>query len=749
MKKSIIILATSFVVFFLALFMVTKLEIISNMEDMLPSDSESMKASLEFNKHFDGQDQAIVVIKYKDDSDLNEALAQEFTSELASNLKNEPYIQSLLYKINMGEIMPYAWAYVDFEKYEDMKKAMDSDDFSKMQGILKDLQKDLESADEHTQEYLTNEDKTHYMIIVKPNIDGDDFMAMRGRFYEGVHENINRLLNKEKYKSLEAGLTGGVFIQDIEADTAAFEGLFGTMAITLILILLVLIIFFKGLKLPLLSVYPLLLGAVLAAASAYIIYGSLNMFSVSFALLLLGLGIDFAVHLLTRYQEERARGLKLYEAVKISQKSTGGSIIFGAATTAFAFASFAFAKFKAFEQMGIISAVGLVFLCISMLVLIPEIIRVFDRKRKRVRKQINMNWLGNLTKASLNRPYLIIVFLVLVTISLVTFVKDTKIETNITAVYPDDIASLKWAGEVENAFDYNTDTITIYADNDQELFTAVNNLSKSDDIEKIDSIFDYMPKNMDDKLDIILNLDMMLKSKGIDAFKELKLEEMTIHDLPNDIKRNYIGDSGKIRAEIIPSIDIYDREKYDNLMVSVDDEMGRRPTGMPTLFNEITKLVKEDILKISTICFLAVFILGWIIFKKARHGFLTVIPLALTIYITLGLLPIFNIEINVFSIAAFPLVIGIGIDSSIHLLHRLNETSELSIPEKVKNTGLAIILTGITTIIGFGSLSLINHPGMANLGLTVVVGIFVCIILTLTVIPVGYISLNKSDEKNN
>jgi len=77
------------------------------------------------------------------------------------------------------------------------------------------------------------------------------------------------------------------------------------------------------------------------------------------------------------------------------------------------------------------------------------------------------------------------------------------------------------------------------------------------------------------------------------------------------------------------------------------------------------------------------------------------------------------------------------------LIHRLKDDCELTLSQKVSNTGKAVILTALTSIIGFGSLANINHPGMSNLGLTVAVGMTLSIIFTLTVIPVGYTYLNK------
>ncbi|MDA3847439.1 MAG: MMPL family transporter, partial [Vallitaleaceae bacterium] len=180
------------------------------------------------------------------------------------------------------------------------------------------------------------------------------------------------------------------------------------------------------------------------------------------------------------------------------------------------------------------------------------------------------------------------------------------------------------------------------------------------------------------------------------------------------------------------------RERYDDLVMAIEDEIGRSPVGLATIMNEITLLVKEDMILISGICFGLVFMISWVAFKKLRLALLTTLPLVHTIYITLGILPVMGVEINVFSIAAFPLIIGIGIDSGIHLIHRLNEESVLTIAEKVMETGKAIMLTAFTTIIGFGSLANINHPGMANLGLTVAIGMSISMVLTLVLIPLGY-----------
>ena len=746
MKKNKIILMISMIIFLFAVFAVSQLEIESNMEDMLPNDSESLIATQAFNKYFDSSDQMMVIITadeeyLTDDPELFHETSKQFMQDFSTVLREEEYIKSVMYKIDLNEMKEFEWAFLDLSIYKDITTAIDKTDVHTIENILKEVDQSNDVADR--EEYIQSETEKHYMMIIKPLIDQKNFIESREEFYTGINDHIDRLINEERYKHLTVGLTGGAFIQDLESDKIAFDSLLETMIITISLILIVVIVFFGNLKLPALAMYPLLLGALLAGACAYLIYGSINMFSVSFALLLMGLGIDFAVHILARYQEEKLNGKSLDEAVMIAKKSTGSSIVIGAITTAIAFGAFSIAKFKAFEEMGIISAIGLICLCLVMLILIPVLIKLFDRSNSKIRTRKMFVWLEQYTDLITKHGKWVVVTIIMVCIGLFTTVMDTDMETELSAIYPDNLPSLEWVETVEEAFNHNINSLSLYVDDLKLLERVVDQLEKREDIKKVDSILNYLPSDMTEKLTVIQRLDIYLKTYDMDLFSEYHLKEMTINDLPNEIQNNYLGKEGKLRLEVVPNIDIYNQEDYEKLMTGIEDIVGRQPVGIPTIMNEVTLLVKEDMIKISFICLMIVFAVAWIAFKKIRYAVLTVIPLILTLYTTLGVLPILNIQINIFSIAAFPLIIGIGIDSAIHLIHRLEDNCELALSQKVSNTGKAIMLTALTSIIGFGSLANINHPGLSNLGLTVAVGMILSIIFTLTVIPIGYTYLNK------
>ncbi|MBI9014329.1 MAG: MMPL family transporter [Clostridiales bacterium] len=746
MKKNKIILMISMIIFLLALYAVSHLEIESNMEDMLPSDSESLMATQSFNKYFDSSDQVMIIVTadelYLDDAQQAfHETSKQFLEELSEILKKEDYINSVMYKIDLNEIKEFEWAYLDASVYESITFAIDQNNIQAIETILKEVEQSKHTIDKN--EYIVSETKKHYMMMIKPLIDQKNFIESREAFYAGVNNHIDRLIQEDRYKTLDVGLTGGAFIQDLESDKIAFDSLFETLIVTILLILIVVIAFFGSLKLPALAMYPLLLGTLLAGACAYLIYGSINMFSISFALLLMGLGIDFAVHILARYQEEKLNGKSLDDAVMIAKKSTGSSIVIGAITTAIAFGSFSIAKFKAFEQMGIISAIGLICLCLVMLILIPVLVRLFDKSSSKIRTKRMFAWLEHYTNWISKHGKLVVITILLICIGLFSTVMDTKMETELSAIYPDDLPSLEWVEVVEEAFNHNINSLSLYVDDFESLVRVVDELKNREDIKNVDSLLDYLPSHMTKKLTVVSRLDDYLKTYGMDLFTEYQLKEMTINDLPKEIKNNYIGKEGKLRLEVVPNIDIYNQKDYEVLMAAIKEIAGRQPVGIPTIMNEVTLLVKEDMIKISIVCLIIVFVVAWIAFKKMKYAMLTVLPLILTLYFTLGILPLLKIQINVFSIAAFPLIIGIGIDSAIHLIHRLEDDSELLLSQKVSNTGKAIILTALTSIIGFGSLANINHPGMSNLGLTVVVGMAMSIVFTLTVIPMGYAFLNK------
>jgi predicted RND superfamily exporter protein len=98
-----------------------------------------------------------------------------------------------------------------------------------------------------------------------------------------------------------------------------------------------------------------------------------------------------------------------------------------------------------------------------------------------------------------------------------------------------------------------------------------------------------------------------------------------------------------------------------------------------------------------------------------------------------GLMGYLGIPLNPANIMTLPLLIGIGVTNGIHVLNRVAEEQTPSILSR--STGKAVLISGLTTIAGFGSLALGQHRGLQSLGYLMATGLATCMIAGLTLLP--------------
>ena len=120
-------------------------------------------------------------------------------------------------------------------------------------------------------------------------------------------------------------------------------------------------------------------------------------------------------------------------------------------------------------------------------------------------------------------------------------------------------------------------------------------------------------------------------------------------------------------------------------------------------------------------------------FRSLGSVILALLPVAIGSLWLGGVMGWFNIPFNPANIMTLPLVIGIGVTNGIHILNRFAEEQTPSI--LAKSTGKAVLVSGLTTIAGFGSLMLAKHRGIESLGYVMATGVATCMIAGLTFLP--------------
>jgi predicted RND superfamily exporter protein len=120
-------------------------------------------------------------------------------------------------------------------------------------------------------------------------------------------------------------------------------------------------------------------------------------------------------------------------------------------------------------------------------------------------------------------------------------------------------------------------------------------------------------------------------------------------------------------------------------------------------------------------------------FRSFIAVFLALIPVGLGTLWLAGLMGWLDLPFNPANIMTLPLVIGIGVTNGIHILNRFAEERTPSI--LARSTGKAVLVSGLTAIAGFGSLTLAKHNGIHSLGVIMSIGIATCMIAGLTFVP--------------
>ena len=141
-----------------------------------------------------------------------------------------------------------------------------------------------------------------------------------------------------------------------------------------------------------------------------------------------------------------------------------------------------------------------------------------------------------------------------------------------------------------------------------------------------------------------------------------------------------------------------------------------------------------------------VFFLLWIDFRNPFHALMAMIPLAFGVFWMIGIMKTSGMMLNVMNVMGFPLILGIGIDDGVHIIHRWKHEGKGKIQTIFSSTGKAIFLTSLTTMFAFGSLVFSIWRGFGQLGGALFIGVGACFLTTVIILPgiIGLIERKKN-----
>ncbi len=185
---------------------------------------------------------------------------------------------------------------------------------------------------------------------------------------------------RAQFPGIEAGITGGPALSRTEETSTAHDiALASVLAISSNVLLVV--IPFGGVVEPAFALAALLIGVAWSFGFTTLAIGHLNLLSAVFTSVLAGIGINFPIHLMARYDEARRSGRITREAIELGVVNTGAGVVASACIMALAFLMPVFSDFKGIAELGIVSAGGLFLCLISAMTVFPSLVAIRDRRR--------------------------------------------------------------------------------------------------------------------------------------------------------------------------------------------------------------------------------------------------------------------------------------------------------------------------------------------------------------------------------
>jgi hopanoid biosynthesis associated RND transporter like protein HpnN len=643
----------------------------------------------------------------------------------------------------------------------------------------------------------------------------------RGEAVERLRELVSE--TQLEVPGLNVGITGEPVLEHDEMLQSKRDSTLATV-ISLLLVALIFIYGYHETGRPLKATFCLLIGIAYTMGFTTLTVGHLNILTITFVPILIGIAIDFGVHLITRYEEELRHGRSQKVALDKAMVNTGMGIFTGGFTTAGAFFAMAFTDFRGIQEMGIICGGGLLVSLVPMMTLLPALLlrgrqNVLDHELGPIlesKAAAEVDRRARIENFWLRRP--ITVGLVTIGITLLALVPARKVrfDYNLLNMQSAGLPAVIFQNKLIESSPRSVLFGVIVATNVTQATNLIATLTNLPTISTVDSMAPYLAEDVGEKLPLIRRIQsiaaeiqfqaldtnlvrvaeldqtlfalhgyMALVAKKVETtdpklreqvsslrqsisalrqrlllddrrvtaekltlfqsalftdvhqtFESIRQQDasgkLRIDDLPPTLRNRFIGVTGNYLLQIYPKHNVWERKAQEEFVADLR-KVDPRATGTPVQLLEYTTLLKNSFEQAALYSLAAIALLVFIHFWKVSCVVLSLIPVGVGFLWMTGLMGVVGIAFNPANIMTLPLVVGIGVTNGIHILNRFAEELQPSI--LAKSTGKAVLVSGLTTIAGFGSLIVAKHRGIESLGYVMATGTATCMFVGLTFLP--------------
>ncbi len=663
----------------------------------------------------------------------------------------------------------------------------------------------LMSADKETK-------SVYREFIVLRTLESDQELLPGEKVIEHVRATIDSLgLTNGNVK---IRLTGSTALSYEELKSVS-EANIHAIVVSFILVTIILMIGLGSGWLVIASLITLFFGLFATTAFAAATVGELNLISVAFAVLYIGLGIDFAIHLTLRYREQVQLSEKNTNALQLAMSLIFRSLILCAITTAIGFYSFIPTDYEGVAELGWIAGSGMFISIIFTLTLLPALLSLKPYKST-IKIKTTKDTENALTTFVTTLPYKhsrkILLFTLIILIGFITQLHKVSFDINTLNLQDPENESVQTYRDLLKDSDSSPWSSVLLKQSRDEALKAIKEIQQLDLVDSVIWLEDILPKNQEEKLFIIDDMNLFMGplstektskeiniADRINTIEKLKtqLDSFSDPELDSDINKlnshltsllNYnsknsdllslesqmlINLDGRIDAlsaalnakpvglEDIPK-EVHDRwvsKKYYKIEIVPKENLNDNAAmqrfvsqlqnydntiiGSPVISIEAGNAVITAFKTAFTYSLIAITLLLLFLIKRKMDAIIILASVLVGSIFTFGFMLIFNIPLNFANIIGLPLLLGIGVDSGIHIADRFRHEQDSGKNIFMTSSSRGVLVSSLTTICSIGNLAFSSHTGTASMGLLLTLGLASMMISTMMILPAFLIWQNS------
>jgi len=618
-------------------------------------------------------------------------------------------------------------------------------------GLKKLEQLKIEDNFEIHNGFLVSKDHKNLLLFIVPKLAANE-TANNTHFVEQLYS-VQEYLNQKHESKVVSEYYGSTVIAVANANQIKRDVQI-TISIALTVLVLILIFFYRKLLIPIILFVPTIFGALVAVAVLYLIKGQISAISLGIGSVLLGITLDYALHILTHYKNNNN--------VEQLYKDVARPILMSAFTTAIAFLCLLFLKSEALNDLGIFAAVSVVSASIFALLLIPQLYRFKNEKHKAKNTIIDKIAGYGFHQNKILIGILIIIFFV----SLFTY-------RNV--IFDQDISKMNYQSDALKSTEMKLDRLMNMSS--KSIYVAAYGDAVDDALISNNKIYKSLKDlNLDGSILSFSSVGSLVLSKQFQQERIQKWSEFWTTDRKQAVKENLIVSGAAIGFKPTTFNDFYDSlesdfstityQDYNQLnslfleeFISVDSNFATVVSMVRVDSKNLDKVVdkldnlpqtvlidrqhinetflgslKDDFNKLIGYSLFAVVIILLIFYRSIELTLITITPIILTWVITIGLMGLLNIHFNIFNVIISTFIFGLGVDYSIFITNGLLKKHKYGIKE-LPTYKTSILLSVITTFLGVGVLIIAKHPALRSISSVSVIGILSAVLISFTIQP--------------